>query len=141
MSHLYPVPGVLLGPVAAGIRKAQRRDLLLITLPPESRVGAVFTQNRFCAAPVQVCREHLRQTTPRALIINTGCANAGTGHPGLEDARATCSAVGKALGIAPESVLPFSTGVILERLPMARLLGGVGPALSALQADQWAAAA
>ncbi len=141
MSHLYPVPGVLLGPVAAGIRKAQRLDLLLITLPPVARVGAVFTQNRFCAAPIQVCREHLRQTAPRALIINTGCANAGTGQAGLTDARATCTAVGNALGIAPQSVLPFSTGVILERLPMARLLEGIGPAQKALQADQWAAAA
>ncbi len=140
-SQLHPVSGVLLGPVAAGIRKAQRRDLLLITLPPGSRVGAVFTQNRFCAAPVQVCREHLQNTAPRALIINTGCANAGTGQLGLEDARATCAAVGQALGIAPQSVLPFSTGVILERLPMARLLEGIAPAQAALQADQWAAAA
>ena len=141
MSPLHPVPGVLLGSVAAGIRKARRRDLLLITLPPDSRVGAVFTQNRFCAAPVQVCRAHLKQAAPRALIINTGCANAGTGEPGLEDARATCIAVGEALGLAPERVLPFSTGVILERLPMARLLAGIAPAQVALQADQWAAAA
>ena len=141
MSQLHPVPGVLLGPVAAGIRKAQRRDLLLVTLPPDSRVGAVFTQNRFCAAPVQVCREYLKHAAPRALIINTGCANAGTGQPGLEDARATCVAVGEALGIAPERVLPFSTGVILERLPMERLLAGIAPAQRALQADQWAAAA
>ncbi len=141
MSQLHPVPGVLLGPVAAGISKAPRRDLLLITLPPDSRVGAVFTQNRFCAAPVQVCREHLKRAAPRALIINTGCANAGTGQPGLEDARATCVAVGEALGIAPERVLPFSTGVILERLPMERLLAGIAPAQLALQADQWSAAA
>src|SRR5487761_2148281 len=138
---LFCVPGVLLGAVAAGIRKAGRRDLLLITLPPHSRVGAVFTQNRFCAAPVQVCRAHLKQAAPRALIINTGCANAGTGEPGLEDARATCVAVGEALGIAPERVLPFSTGVILERLPMERLLAGIAPAQLALQADQWSAAA
>ncbi len=140
-AQLHPVPGVLLGPVAAGIRKAGRRDLLLVTLPSGSRVGAVFTRNRFCAAPVQVCREHLQRMAPRALIINTGCANAGTGEPGLADARATCNAVAGQLGIPPEAVLPFSTGVILERLPMDRLLSGIEPARAALQANQWGAAA
>jgi glutamate N-acetyltransferase/amino-acid N-acetyltransferase len=136
-SQLKPVPGALLGPVAAGIRKAQRLDLLLISLAPGSRIGAVFTQNRFCAAPVQVCREHLAQASPRALIINTGCANAGTGQPGLEDARAACRAVAAELGIGPEEVLPFSTGVILERLPMERLLAGIAPAKGALLPDAW----
>lgn len=135
--QLHPVAGVLLGPVSAGIRKAGRRDLLLITLTPDSRVGAVFTQNRFCAAPVQVCRDHLKKSAPRALIINTGCANAGTGEPGLMDAHATCDAVAAALGISPTEVLPFSTGVILERLPMDRLLAGIAPAQAALQANQW----
>ena len=134
---LHCVPGVLLGVVPAGIRKAGRRDLLLITLIPGSRVGAVFTQNRFCAAPVQVCRDHLKKSTPRALIINTGCANAGTGEPGLADARATCEAVAAALGVSAVEVLPFSTGVILERLPMERLLAGIAPAKAALQADCW----
>ncbi|MDE2343961.1 MAG: bifunctional glutamate N-acetyltransferase/amino-acid acetyltransferase ArgJ [Betaproteobacteria bacterium] len=140
-AQLHPVPGVLLGPVTAGIRKAGRRDLLLVTLVPGSRVGAVFTRNRFCAAPVQVCREHLQRMAPRALIINTGCANAGTGEPGLADARTTCEAVAGLLGIPSEAVLPFSTGVILERLPMERLLQGIRPARDALQSDQWGAAA
>jgi glutamate N-acetyltransferase/amino-acid N-acetyltransferase len=135
--QLHSVPGVLLGSVPAGIRKADRRDLLLITLIPGSRVGAVFTQNRFCAAPVQVCRDHLKKSAPRALIINTGCANAGTGEPGLVDARATCDAVAAALGVGAVEVLPFSTGVILERLPMERLLAGIVPAKAALQADCW----
>ncbi len=140
-AQLFPVPGVLLGPVAAGIRKAGRRDLLLVTLPPGSRVGAVFTRNRFCAAPVLVCRDHLKRAAPRALIVNTGCANAGTGEPGLQDARATCDAVAARLGIPADTVLPFSTGVILERLPMARLLAGIGPAQEALGPDLWGAAA
>ncbi len=139
-ASLHPVPGVLLGPVSAGIRKAGRRDLLLMTLSPESRVGAVFTRNRFCAAPVQVCREHLGQMAPRAFIINTGCANAGTGVAGLSDARMTCEAVGKALGVPSEAVLPFSTGVILEPLPMERLLAGIAPAQHALQPDVWSVA-
>ncbi len=140
-AQLFPVPGVLLGPVAAGIRKAGRRDLLLVTLPPGSRVGAVFTRNRFCAAPVLVCRDHLKRAAPRALIVNTGCANAGTGEPGLQDARATCDAVAARLGIPADTVLPFSTGVILERLPMERLLAGIRPAQEALGPDLWGAAA
>lgn len=140
-AQLNSVSGVLLGPVAAGIRKAGRRDLLLVTLSAGSRVGAVFTRNRFCAAPVQVCQEHLQRAAPRALIINTGCANAGTGAPGLQDARATCDAVAATLGIPAVAVLPFSTGVILERLPMEHLLAGIGPAQAALKPDLWGAAA
>lgn len=139
--HWHPVPGIQLGPVAAGIRKKERLDLLLVTLAPHTRVGAVFTRNRFCAAPVQVCREHLAQGTPRALVINTGCANAGTGEGGLMDARATCHAVAAQLGIASQGVLPFSTGVILERLPMDRLLAGIAPAHAALSGDRWQEAA
>ncbi len=137
----HPVPGIQLGPVAAGIRKKDRLDLLLVALAPHTRVGAVFTRNRFCAAPVQVCREHLAQGTPRALVINTGCANAGTGEEGLADAHATCNAVATQMGIASQSVLPFSTGVILERLPMDRLLAGVAPAYAALSSDRWQEAA
>jgi glutamate N-acetyltransferase/amino-acid N-acetyltransferase len=139
--ELHPVPGVTLGPVAAGIRKQGRLDLTLMELTPGSTVAGVFTQNRFCAAPVQVCRNHLAQSSIRALVINTGCANAGTGQPGLEDALATCRAVAELLGVAPEAVLPFSTGVILERLPMSPLLAGLPAAREALAAHHWPEAA
>ncbi|NDU89331.1 MAG: bifunctional glutamate N-acetyltransferase/amino-acid acetyltransferase ArgJ [Ferrovum sp.] len=138
---LHPVPGVCLGAVAAGIRKMGRLDLLLVTLSEGTRVGAVFTRNRFCAAPVQLCREHLNQNTPRALIINTGCANAGTGQAGREDAAQTCAEVAVRLGLSAQAVLPFSTGVILERLPMSPLLAGIPLAVEQLKADAWEAAA
>jgi glutamate N-acetyltransferase/amino-acid N-acetyltransferase len=139
--QLLSVAGVKLGPVAAGIRKQNRLDLTLIELTPGSRVAGVFTQNRFCAAPVQVCRDHLSRSEIRALVINTGCANAGTGEPGLDDSLATCRAVGELLGIAPEAVLPFSTGVILERLPMTPLLAGLPAAHAALAGNHWPEAA
>lgn len=139
--QLHGVAGVKLGPVAAGIRKQNRLDLTLVELTPGSRVAGVFTQNRFCAAPVQVCRDHLSRSEIRALVINTGCANAGTGEPGLEDALATCEVVGKLLEVAPEAVLPFSTGVILERLPMTPLLAGLPAAQQALAQNHWPEAA
>jgi len=138
---LYPVAGVQLGVAAAGIRKPGRRDLTLITLAPGSRVAGVFTQNRFCAAPVQVCREHLKQGEIRALVINTGIANAGTGAAGLQAAQQTCAAVAKLLDFRAEQVLPFSTGVILEPLPVERLKAGLPAALSQLRADGWYEAA
>ncbi|WP_297458503.1 bifunctional glutamate N-acetyltransferase/amino-acid acetyltransferase ArgJ [Ferrovum sp.] len=138
---LHPVAGVCLGAVAAGIRKMGRLDLLLVTLSEGTRVGAVFTRNRFCAAPVQLCREHLDQDTPRALIINTGCANAGTGRVGREDAAQTCAEVAARLGLSAQAVLPFSTGVILERLPMSPLLAGIPLAVGQLKADAWEEAA
>ena len=138
---LHPVAGVCLGAVAAGIRKMGRLDLLLVTLSEGTRVGAVFTRNRFCAAPVQLCREHLDQDTPRALIINTGCANAGTGRAGREDAAQTCAEVAARLGLSAQAVLPFSTGVILERLPMSPLLAGIPLAVGQLKADAWEEAA
>ncbi|WP_297504347.1 bifunctional glutamate N-acetyltransferase/amino-acid acetyltransferase ArgJ [Ferrovum sp.] len=138
---LHPVAGVCLGAVAAGIRKMGRLDLLLVTLSEGTRVGAVFTRNRFCAAPVQLCREHLDQDTPRALIINTGCANAGTGRVGREDAAQTCAEVAARLGLSVQAVLPFSTGVILERLPMSPLLAGIPLAVGQLKADAWEEAA
>ena len=134
---LHPVPGVRLGVTEAGIRKANRRDLTVIELAAEARVAGVFTQNRFCAAPVQVCRTHLAQGSARALVINTGVANAGTGDQGMLDARTTCVAAARVLNIAPEQVLPFSTGVILEPLPVERLTAGLPGAVAALRADGW----
>lgn len=136
-AELHPVAGVRLGVAEAAIRKLNRRDLTLIELAPGSRVSGVFTQNRFCAAPVQVCRQHLAQGAVRALVINTGVANAGTGQPGLDNARATCTAVADLLGIEAAQVLPFSTGVILEPLPVDRLVAGLPAAKADLRADGW----
>ena len=139
---LHPVAGVRLGIAEAGIRKANRRDLTLIALDPGSTVAGVFTENRFCAAPVQVCRRHLSLASEiRALVINTGIANAGTGEPGLKAAEASCAAVAKELGIVEAQVLPFSTGVILEPLPVDRLVAGLPRAAADLKADNWHAAA
>ena len=134
---LLPVPGVRLGVTEAGVRKVNRKDLTLIELAPGSRVAGVFTQNRFCAAPVQVCKANLPAGSIRALVINTGVANAGTGEPGLAAARATCEAVAGQLGISASQVLPFSTGVILEPLPVERLVAGLPGAKAALKADGW----
>ncbi len=136
-SDLLPVSGVQLGVAEAGIRKANRRDLTVIELDEDSRVAGVFTQNRFCAAPVQVCRANLATGHVRALVINTGVANAGTGAQGLADARTTCEAVARQLEIAPGQVLPFSTGVILEPLPVDRLVAGLPAAVANLRRDGW----
>jgi glutamate N-acetyltransferase/amino-acid N-acetyltransferase len=136
-ADLLPVPGVRLGVAEAGIRKANRRDLTVIELAPASRVAGVFTQNRFCAAPVTVCKEHLSSGAIRALVINTGIANAGTGQQGLDDARATCAALAAHLGIDAAQVLPFSTGVILEPLPLDRLLAGLPRAQADLRTEAW----
>ena len=143
---LYPVPGVELGPAQAGIKKPGRHDLLVVRLAPGSRVAGVFTQNRFCAAPVLVCREHLARAAKsggaiRALVVNTGNANAGTGEPGLRDARATCAGLAALLGCAPHEVLPFSTGVIMEPLPIERLLAGLPRGVAALAGNAWPLAA
>ena len=140
---LRPVPGVDIGTTMAGMRKAKRRDLLVLRLPAGASAAGVFTTNRFCAAPVRVCREHLASSAGaiRALVVNTGCANAGTGVQGLENARRSCDEVARLLGCAPEQVLPFSTGVILEHLPMERLLAGVGAAVAGLGASDWLDAA
>ena len=139
--QLFPVAGVRLGTAEAGIRKANRRDLTVLELAPGSRVAGVFTKNRFCAAPVHVCREHLKQEGIRALVINTGIANAGTGEPGMEAARQSCAAVAKLMDLSAAQVLPFSTGVILEPLPVDRLKAGLPAALADLRADGWHAAA
>ena len=139
---LFPVAGVRLGTAEAGIRKANRRDLTLIALAPSSRAAGVFTQNRFCAAPVQVCQRHLAiDSDIRALVINTGIANAATGELGLQAAIATCGAVAQLLGCEDRQVLPFSTGVILEHLPVDRLIAGLPAAKLDLRADGWHAAA
>ncbi|OJZ17522.1 MAG: bifunctional ornithine acetyltransferase/N-acetylglutamate synthase [Thiobacillus sp. 65-29] len=130
-ASLLPVAGVRLGIASAGIKKPGRRDLTLIELTAGAQVAGVFTQNRFCAAPVTVCKLHLAQGDIRALLINTGNANAGTGAEGLARARRTCKAVAALFGVKAENVLPFSTGVILEPLPVDRIL----PALPAAQAD------
>jgi len=138
---LHPVAGVRLGSTEAGIRKANRKDLAVIVLDPGAAVAGVFTQNRFCAAPVQVCREHLAQGGIRALVINTGSANAGTGADGLRRARATCEAVARRLGVAAHQVLPFSTGVIMEQLPVERIEAGLDAALADAKPDHWLRAA
>ncbi len=141
-ASLHPVAGVELGSARAQIRKLNRRDLLVIRLAEGANVAGVFTRNRFCAAPVHVCRDHLQGSgAVRALLINTGCANAGTGQPGLADALASCDALAAQLGIDSRQVLPFSTGVILERLPMPRLIAGLPQAIADLALDHWADAA
>ncbi|MFM2450562.1 MAG: bifunctional glutamate N-acetyltransferase/amino-acid acetyltransferase ArgJ [Pseudomonadota bacterium] len=139
---LLPVSGVKLGTTMAGVRKANKRDLLVMLLAPGSQVAGVFTQNRFCAAPVQICRQHLAaDAASRAVLVNTGNANAGTGEDGLVRARATCVALAQLQGITPEQVLPFSTGVIMETLPSDRIIAGLPAALADLREDNWALAA
>jgi glutamate N-acetyltransferase / amino-acid N-acetyltransferase len=141
-ANLRPVAGVELGIASAGIKKPGRRDVLVIALPADSEVVGVFTQNRFCAAPVTVCKQHLHaEAGIRALVVNTGNANAGTGEEGLRRARETCAAVAENLNIKPEQVLPFSTGVILEPLPHDKIVAALPAALADLKADNWAAAA
>ena len=131
-ANLQPVAGVELGIAEAGIRKAKRRDVLVMRIAPAATVSGVFTANRFCAAPVSLCREHLAAGRGvRALVVNTGNANAGTGATGLLNARATCAVLARALGVEEQQVLPFSTGVIMEQLPMDRLLPGVSAAAAA----------
>jgi glutamate N-acetyltransferase / amino-acid N-acetyltransferase len=141
LPELFPVPGLRLGTARAGIRKPDRRDLVVMVCDSGGEAAAVFTRNRFCAAPVSVAREHLGRGAPRALLVNTGFANAGTGAPGIEDAAACCAALAGRLGIGPHEVLPFSTGVIGERLPVDRLVAGLDGALAGLTEDGWAEAA
>lgn len=139
---LHPVPGVQLGITMAGVRKANRRDLTVITLAEGSQVAGVFTANRFCAAPVQLCRKHLAAAIgPRALVINTGNANAGTGEDGLMRAFSTCVSVAQLLNLSPEQVLPFSTGVIMEPLPTDRIAAGLPAAIADLKEANWGVAA
>ena len=146
VANLHPIAGVRIGVTQAGIRKADRKDLTVVLIDEGAWVGGVFTQNRFCAAPVQVCREHLQANSGiRAMVINTGNANAGTGEDGLRRARETCDALAKALQLQPAQVLPFSTGVIMEPLPHERIIAGLPAAIAAAGASatsqQWADAA
>lgn len=142
---LAPVAGVELGIAEAGVRKAHRKDLVVMTFTEGASVAGVFTRNRFCAAPVQVCREHLAaapsQGGVRAVVVNTGNANAGTGADGLARARRTCAALAAQLGLAPQQVLPFSTGVIMETLPVERIEAGLPAALADRSPAHWGRAA
>lgn len=139
---LLPVQGVQLGFARAHVRKPNRKDVLVVTLAQGSKVAGVFTQNRFCAAPVTVCKDHLAsQSGIRALLVNTGCANAGTGESGLNDAKKTCEMLAETLRIQPNQILPFSTGVILEPLPVDKIVAGLPAALENLKCDNWLNAA
>ncbi len=141
-AKLAAIAGVELGYAAAGIRKAGRRDLMLMRFAPGTRVAGVFTQNSFAAAPVLICREYLATGKPiSALVVNAGNANCGTGAAGLAAARQTCAAAAKLLGCAPEAVLPFSTGVILEHLPVERIEAGLPDCVKTLAPNHWADAA
>ncbi|BDX20853.1 arginine biosynthesis bifunctional protein ArgJ [Polynucleobacter sp. TUM22923] len=143
--QLKPVKGFRMGIAQAGIKKANRKDLLVMTLVPGSQVAGVFTLNRFCAAPVQVCREHLAQNGEHgeilALVVNTGNANAGTGEQGMKDALATCKALAQDLKLNPEQILPFSTGVILEPLPIEKIINNLPKAVANLDEGHWLDAA
>ena len=137
-SSLFEVPGIELGYAMAGIKKPGRKDVLLMTLSENTSVAGVFTLNRFCAAPVQVCKEHLSaQNGSRALIINTGNANAGTGDTGLQDAKMTCQSVAQLLNLQENQILPFSTGVILEPLPLQKILNVLPEAKAQCVSQGW----
>ena len=141
LTELHPVAGIRLGTAMAGIRKKDRRDLVVIECATGTRAGAVFTQNRFCAAPVLVAREHLGAAQPRALVINTGYANAGTGEPGMRDAVACCEGLAQQIGVRTSEILPFSTGVIGERLPVERIIAGLSSCIATMDERGWADAA
>jgi glutamate N-acetyltransferase/amino-acid N-acetyltransferase len=138
---MYPIPGLRLGTACAGIKQPDRRDLVVFELCEAASVAAVFTRNAFCAAPVIVARDHLAKAKPRYLLINTGNANAGTGEQGLADALTCCGALAQATGCAREAVLPFSTGVISESLPVTAITSAVPAALGTLDENAWADAA
>ena len=141
-ADLLPVPGIEIGTASAGVRKANRKDVTVFKLEAGSSVGAIFTQNRFCAAPVQVCQSHLKAKQGiRALVINTGVANAGTGESGLLHANQVCQALAELLHVQADQVLPFSTGVIMEPLPVQRIVDGLPKALADLAQDHWSQAA
>ena len=141
-ADLHPIAGVRIGVAEAGVRKANRKDLTVFLLDAGASVAGVFTQNRFCAAPVQISRDHLASGQPiRAMLINTGNANAGTGADGLARARATCVALARQLSVAPEQILPFSTGVLMEPLPNDRIEAGLPAAIADAQPGHWARAA
>ncbi|MBU6256899.1 MAG: bifunctional glutamate N-acetyltransferase/amino-acid acetyltransferase ArgJ [Burkholderiales bacterium] len=141
-AQLHPVPGLRIGTAMAGVRKAGRRDLVVFAFDEGAAAAGVFTSNRYCAAPVQLCREHLAAGAGiRAFVINTGNANAGTGADGLARARRSCDALAALMHVAPAQVLPFSTGVIMETLPVERIEAALPAALASLRDDGWADAA
>ena len=141
-ASLLPIRGIKLGFAKAHVRKPDRKDVLVMTLAEGSRAAGVFTQNRFCAAPVILCQEFLAlKTDIRALLVNTGCANAGTGEDGINRAKQSCEALGSLLNISANQVLPFSTGVILEPLPVDKVIAGLPVAIQNLQEDNWLNAA
>ena len=138
IDSISPIKGISLGTAKANIKKPNRKDLLLVTIAEGSRVSGVFTQNAFCAAPVLLCKEHLKNESGiRALIINTGCANAGTGEDGISKAKETCQAVSELLSINSRQVLPFSTGVILESLPIDKIKNGLPDTVKNLDPAHW----
>ena len=139
--RLSPVKGIRLATAAAGLRYRDRDDLVLVEICEQARTAALFTTNRFCAAPVAVARRHLAAAQPRYLLINAGNANAGLGKPGLEDAQATCAALAKAGGCRETEVLPFSTGVIGERLAVGKITSHCSRLVGKLQEDAWLPAA
>ena len=146
-SSLLDIEGLRIGVTEAGIRKTNRKDLTVVLMDEGASVAGVFTQNRFCAAPVQVCREHLALSTAnaaggmRAMVINTGNANAGTGEDGLMRARSTCRSLAEKLGLNPQQILPFSTGVIMESLPYDRIAAGLEAAIGDAKTSHWLRAA
>jgi glutamate N-acetyltransferase/amino-acid N-acetyltransferase len=141
-STLFPVKGVKLGCAEAHVRKPNRKDVLVVTLAEGSHVAGVFTLNQFCAAPVLLCKEFLKQKAGvRALLVNTGCANAGTGEDGLNRAQQSCQALGDLLNLQANQILPFSTGVILEPLPVDKVIAGLPAAIANLKEDNWLNAA
>lgn len=146
-SSLLDIEGLRIGVTEAGVRKANRKDLTVVLMDEGASVAGVFTQNRFCAAPVQVCREHLALNTAagaggiRAMVINTGNANAGTGEDGLMRARSTCQSLAEKLGLNSQQILPFSTGVIMESLPHDRIAAGLDAAVGDAKTSHWLRAA
>ncbi|WPC32510.1 bifunctional glutamate N-acetyltransferase/amino-acid acetyltransferase ArgJ [Acinetobacter towneri] len=137
MPHMHVVKGVKIGSAEAYVRYQNRRDLVIFEFAEGSNVAGVFTQNAFCAAPVHVSKAHLAQTNPRYLVINTGNANAGTGKLGMQNAETTCGKLAELASVSAQEVLPFSTGVIGEQLPIERLVAGLAPALASLRDDAW----
>ncbi|QXW26544.1 bifunctional glutamate N-acetyltransferase/amino-acid acetyltransferase ArgJ [Acinetobacter johnsonii] len=141
MPQMHAVKGVKIGSAEAYVRYQNRRDLVVFEFSPGTNVAGVFTQNAFCAAPVRVCKKHLEMDNPRYLVINTGNANAGTGTLGMENAKATCFKLAELAHVEPFEILPFSTGVIGEQLPIDRLIQGLQPALNTLNESSWTDAA
>lgn len=141
LETLHPIPGIRIATVEAGVRYPNRRDLVLFELASESSVAAMFTQNQFCAAPVQIAKRHLGSTSPRYLLINTGNANAGTGEQGLHDAIKCCQSVAEQFSVMTEAVIPFSTGVIGEMLPVDPIVAALPRLQQGLSEEGWADAA